>query len=320
MMSRNSPRARTTALGVLIFLLAGALALVPLDHIAPSVAVRLFVAAALALVVTAIVLAGIRSRPPTARTEPTDHLERLVEERTAELQRSNDDLERFAMAASHDLNEPLRAISGFADILATRYKGQLGEEGDECIDRISVGVDRMQELIDRLLAFAHVSSRGAGFEAIDPAVCVREAEDALSEMISETGAEIMLADLPIVRADRSQLSQVFQNLFSNAIKFSGEGEKPKILVGATTDAQTATFTVTDAGIGLAQEDAGRAFEIFGRLHGRGDYPGAGMGLAICQRIVERHGGAMWVESAVGEGARFSFTIPLADESVGRPNA
>jgi signal transduction histidine kinase len=237
-------------------------------------------------------------------------LSRSLEVRAEELERSNYDLQQFAHAASHDLSEPLRMVSSYLQLLARRYRGRLDSEADEFIDFAVEGAVRMQALIDGLLVY---SRAGTAEYAIGPVDCnevLHETLASLETRLAESGAEISLGELPTVRADATQLAQLFQNLLSNGIKFVS-GRQPRVSVSAVRQAGSWRFAVEDNGIGIEPRHADRIFTVFQRLHGRESYPGSGIGLAICKRIVERHGGQIWVEPVAGGGSRFCFT--LADE-------
>jgi PAS domain S-box-containing protein len=240
----------------------------------------------------------------TARKRADEALQRT----TAELARSNKDLDQFASVASHDLQEPLRVVTGFVQLLQKKYQNQLDAEADQFIEFAADGAKRMGTLIKDLLAYARVGSRGLELAPTDAGAALRQAVDNLRVSIEETTAEITYGELPTVRADAGQLVQLFQNLLGNALKFHGE-EPPKIHVDASRQEDHWLFSVRDNGIGIASEFLDRIFLIFERLHTRTQYPGTGIGLAICKRIVDRHGGRIGVESEPGQGATFSFTLP-----------
>ncbi len=225
-----------------------------------------------------------------------------------ELSRSNAELESFAYIASHDLKEPLRTISGFTDLLAKRYKGTLDKNADEFIGIILDGTDRMGQLIDDLLYYSRITTAKKEFVPVDFNSVLKGVLSSLSSIIEKNNAEISIDKLPSVTADDIQIEQLFQNLIMNATKFRRE-ETLHIKVSAVKEQGEWLFSVRDNGIGIEEEDRGRIFDMFQRLHGRGDYPGTGMGLAICKKIIENHGGRIWVESEAGKGSTFYFTIP-----------
>ena len=225
-----------------------------------------------------------------------------------DLERSNKELEQFAYVASHDLQEPLRMISSYTQLLAQRYEGQLDEKAHKYISYAVDGAVRMQGLINDLLAYSRVNTRGGNFEPVDSHAALGAALRNLSVAIEENRAIVINDDLPIVRADATQLSQVFQNLISNAIKFRG-ADLPRINISARDVGYEWIFSVQDNGIGIEAKYVDKVFVIFQRLHTRKEYPGTGIGLAICKRIVERHGGRIWYESEPGRGSTFYFTLP-----------
>ena len=232
---------------------------------------------------------------------------------TLELQRSNDDLEQFAYLASHDLSEPIRSVSGMVQLLARRYQGRLEGDADLYISHAVEASKRMQTLIHDLLEYSRAGQSEMRRESVDCAAIVEEVLDSLQGAIAVAGARITTDALPAVRADSTQLRRVFQNLIANAIKFQSEST-PKIHVGAVRDADAWRFSVIDNGIGIAPRHARRVFEVFKRLHGGDSYSGSGIGLSICKRIVERHGGRIWVEPADDGGSKFLFTIPDTKEA------
>ncbi len=229
-----------------------------------------------------------------------------------DLARSNSDLQQFAYVASHDLQEPLRMVSSYTQLLARRYKGRLDSDADEFIGYAVDGATRMQTLINDLLAYSRLGTPVESFEAVDCNGLLDQVMADLRPSIEESDAEISYANLPTVNADRSQLAQVFQNLIGNAIKFSGE-EPPLIQVSAGRLGAEWLFSVSDNGIGIEPEYADRIFVIFQRLVTRDQYPGTGIGLAICKKIVENHGGRIWFESQPGKGTTFFFLIPVVEE-------
>jgi len=226
----------------------------------------------------------------------------------ADLERSNKDLEQFAYVASHDLQEPLRMVSSYIQLLVQHYEGRLDEKAKKFMDYAVDGAVRMQRLINDLLAYSRVGTRGKPLETADTLTLLGEAIRNLAAVIEEKGAIITNDELPAVRADASQLVQVFQNLISNALKFQGV-DVPHIHVSARDSGREWVFSVRDNGIGIDKQYADRIFVIFQRLHTRQEYPGTGIGLALCKRIVERHGGRIGFESEPGKGSTFFFTIP-----------
>lgn len=225
-----------------------------------------------------------------------------------ELTRSNQELEQFAYGASHDLQEPLRMVSSFTQLLAERYEGQLDEKGRKYIAFAVDGAVRMQRLINDLLDYSRVTTKGGPPAPTDSKAILGEALTNLTEAIAETSALVTSGDLPTVSIDRAQLLQLFQNLVGNALKFHGQ-QPPRVHVSARDLGKEWRFSVEDNGIGLEPRFAERIFVIFQRLHTREEYPGTGIGLALCKRIVERRGGHIWVESVPGAGAKFFFTVP-----------
>ena len=235
-------------------------------------------------------------------------LEEQISARTAELTRSNRDLEQFAYVASHDLQEPLRMVSSYTQLLARRYQGQLGKDADEFIEFAVDGAKRMQGLINDLLQYSRVGSQGGKFTRIDSAAPLDEALGVLSAAIDETGAVVEKGNLPEIVADEAQMSRLFQNLVGNAIKYRS-GADPRIRISAERLRDCWQFEVADNGIGVAPAFTERIFTIFQRLHSREEYRGSGIGLAISKRIVERRGGEIWMKSKPGAGSSFFFTVP-----------
>jgi PAS domain S-box-containing protein len=235
-------------------------------------------------------------------------LEHRVAERTRELARSNADLEQFAYVASHDLQEPLRAVASYTQLLVRRYEHRLDGDALRFIDRTRSAVGRMQALIRDLLAYSRVGTRGEAFELADCESVLADVLDDLQAAVAETGATVTHEPLPALRADASQIRQLLQNLIGNAIKFRGAAP-PEVHVAARRDGEGWLFTVRDNGIGIDPQYAERVFAIFQRLHSRRAYPGTGVGLAICKRIVERHGGRIWVEAGRSGGTTVCFLIP-----------
>ncbi|ADB62889.1 PAS/PAC sensor signal transduction histidine kinase (plasmid) [Haloterrigena turkmenica DSM 5511] len=228
------------------------------------------------------------------------------------LEESNDRLEQFAYAASHDLQEPLRMVSSYLQLLERRYDDDLDEDGQEFLEFAVDGADRMREMIDGLLKYSRVETRGDPFETVSLDDVLTEVCDDLQVMIQESNAEITTEDLPRVEGDHGQLRQVFQNLLDNAIEYSGD-DPPRIYIDAERDGDQWLVSVEDNGVGIDPEDTDRVFEVFQRLHARGEHAGTGIGLALVERIIERHGGDVWVESDPGQGSTFSFTLPVASD-------
>ena len=225
-----------------------------------------------------------------------------------ELARSNRDLEQFAYVASHDLQEPLRMVAAYTQLLAERYQGQLDANADKYIHYAVDGALRMQTLVQDLLAFSRVGRNGRDPRAVNMNGILELVLDNLQTVIRETNAQVDVHPLPEVVVDATQMVQLFQNLIGNALKFRGR-DAVRISITGERNEREWTFSVTDNGIGIAPEHAETVFVIFKRLHTQAEYPGSGIGLAICKKIVEQHGGRIWVESRPGQGASFKFTLP-----------
>ena len=236
-------------------------------------------------------------------------MERKLEEQTVALQRSNDELLQFARIVSHDLNEPLRTMSSFITLLVRRYQGKLDTEADEYMGFVTDGAKRMQEMIRDLLAYTRVGGPTEAFTSVDSEALLTRVLSDLQRVINNVKAEITHDPLPIVTGDAIRLGHVLQNLISNALKFRGPAP-PRIHVSAQRDGDHWRFAVRDNGIGIDPTQAGGLFQVFRRLHTRNEYEGTGIGLAICKKIVEQHGGRIWVESQPGEGSIFCFTIKI----------
>lgn len=244
--------------------------------------------------------------------EDVTHYRRAEQElakRAADLARSNRDLEQFADVASHDLQEPLRMVRSFVQMLADRYRGRLDDDADEFIGYAVDGAARMQDLIEDLLRYSRVGTGAALPIPTESSVALDTALENLRLRIEETGTLVTRGVLPRVKADPAQLVQLFQNLVSNAVKFRSEERPPVVHVSARRQPDGWEFSVADNGIGIKPEYFGRIFQVFTRLHARVSYPGTGIGLAICKRVVERHGGRVWVESVPREGSTFFFFLP-----------
>jgi light-regulated signal transduction histidine kinase (bacteriophytochrome) len=255
-------------------------------------------------------------------TMVVEHVRDVTDRRQAEealehyaiaLQRSNEDLEQFAYTISHDLREPLRMVKGYLTLLAQRYRGQLDDKADQFIHFAVDGAERMETLIQDLLKYARVDTQGKALSPTDAEAILTRVLHNLHFKIAEVRAEVTHDPLPTMLADEPQLTQVFQNLIGNALKFSERRSnptpQPQIHISAEAQEAMWLFSVADNGIGIAPRHHERIFGVFQRLHTREEYEGTGIGLAICKKIVERHGGQIWVESEVGEGATFYFTIP-----------
>ncbi len=243
----------------------------------------------------------------------------------ANLERSNRDLEQFAHVISHDLREPARVIKSYLNLLERRYRGQLDEKADKFITYAVDGAERMQEMIQALLNLSRVNTEQDNLAPTDSEEVLSRTLMALEQAMMESGSEVTHEPLPTVMADSAQLGQVFQNIIANAIKFRREDGTPRVHISATRQAQagegaekkTWVFAIEDNGIGIDPKQTDRIFQIFQRLHTREEYPGTGIGLALCKRIIEQHGGNIWVESEPGEGATFYFTLPASHHRTGK---
>jgi PAS domain S-box-containing protein len=284
-----------------------------------------------------------RKRAEEALQEYKTHLEELVAKRTAELMRANEqlqrditerervqqeltskleelarsnaELEQFAYVASHDLQEPLRMVASYTQLLAKRYEDKLDAEAEEFIGFAVDGARRMQQLIEDLLSYSRLTTRGKALTRTESETACKSAIGNLQESIKDSNAMVSVGALPAVRADASQLAALFQNLIGNAIKYRNE-RRPEIHIEARRRGNEWVFSVQDNGIGIEPQYFERIFQMFQRLHSRKNYPGTGIGLAICKKIVERHGGRIWLESQPGQGSTFLFTIPRAEGKQG----
>lgn len=244
-----------------------------------------------------------------------EHLEELVKERTNELsititklELSNKELEQFAYVASHDLQEPLRMVSSYTQLLERRYKDKLDQDANDFIQFAVDGANRMQKLINDLLDYSRITARGKEFTKVDLSQVLGQVVSNLHELIIENNALVTNDDLPEVYVDESQILRVFQNLIQNALKFKNRSELPKIHISCKKKNDFYEFAIKDNGIGIEMQYHDRIFTIFQRLHTKEEYPGTGIGLSICKRIIERHGGKIWFESKVNEGTTFYFTL------------
>ena len=238
--------------------------------------------------------------------------EAVLAERSCELARSNAELEQMAYVASHDLQEPLRMVTSYLQLLEQRYGGRLDADAHEFIGFAVDGARRMQLLIEDLLTYSRLGTKGKALAPTDCADVMATALRSLQVAIEESGAQIACGPLPVVMGDEAQLAQLLQNLLANAIKFRAARET-RIAVRAVAGGAYWRFEVEDNGIGIDKEYSERIFEMFQRLHSRNTYPGTGIGLAICKKIVERHGGRIWVESSKDHGTIFKFTLPSTGE-------
>jgi PAS domain S-box-containing protein len=256
---------------------------------------------------------GAVSRGVITQTDITERREyqHKLEETVSKLETSNERLEQFAYAASHDLQEPLRMVSSYLRLIENRYADAFDEEGEEFLAYAVDGADRMRNMIEGLLAYSRVETGGEPLEPIELDDVLEDVLETLQVRLGETDAEITAASLPRVEGDGEQLRQLFRNLLSNAITYSGV-QPPRVRISAERRGPRWKISVSDEGIGIHPDETERIFEVFHRLHSRTDYAGSGIGLALCQRIVERHGGRIWVDSELDEGSTFSFTLPAAE--------
>lgn len=227
--------------------------------------------------------------------------------RDLELERSNAELQQFAYVASHDLQEPLRMVANYTELLGQRYRGQLDARADKYIHYATDGAKRMQRLVADLLAYSRVGSQGKRLAPVSAAAVVDQVLQSIQSSLAESGAIVERGPLPVVLADELQLHQLFQNLIGNAIKFRAEAP-PRVAIAAVASGHRWTFSVADNGIGIDMQYADRIYQMFQRLHAVGAYPGSGIGLALAKRIVERHDGKLWFESQLGVGTTFYFTL------------
>jgi signal transduction histidine kinase len=260
---------------------------------------------------------GALRRRVVRELEALQEANQRLDEQALDLRRSNAELEQFAYVASHDLQEPLRKVASFTQLLQRRYGDQLDERADQYIDFAVDGAKRMQQLINDLLAFSRVGRLGTELEPVDMNTAAAVAVANLTTSIDETGAQVDVGPLPEVRGEPSLLAAVFQNLIGNAVKFHGDAA-PVVRVSAERDGDMWRFTVADNGIGIDPEYADRIFVIFQRLHPKEAYGGTGIGLALCRKIVEFHGGRIELDTSVHPGTTFRFTLPAIDQNGSAP--
>jgi light-regulated signal transduction histidine kinase (bacteriophytochrome) len=234
--------------------------------------------------------------------------EERMQQQTDELERSNRELQEFADVASHDLQEPLQMVSNHLQLLSRRYRGRLDQDADEFIDFALEGANRLKSLITDILAYSRVGKRDRRLAPVEMASIFARMMETYGPIVEDCRGSLTHDDLPAIQGDEEQMIQLLQNLIDNSIKFRSK-EPPRIHVGARQLSERLLFFVRDNGIGIDPQYTGRVFAIFQRLHSRDDYPGTGIGLAICRKIIERHGGHIWVDSEPGKGATFYFTLP-----------
>jgi light-regulated signal transduction histidine kinase (bacteriophytochrome) len=245
-----------------------------------------------------------------AALRDAEHARDLAQRRLAELEEANEELNQFASIVSHDLREPLRVVSGVAELFESRYAGDLDDSAERLLGALTRSTERMSALLDGLLAYSRVGSGGEERRAIDVNVLLAEVLEQLGSQIADSGGAVVADTLPTVEGDWVQLAQLFQNLIGNALKFRGT-EPPRVEVRGREEGGMWHFSVADNGIGIDTRNADRVFEMFQRLHTRDAYPGTGVGLAIVKKIVNRHGGRIWVQAREPRGTIVHFT--LADE-------
>lgn len=243
-------------------------------------------------------------------------LQSTIQELTAKLralERSNGDLHQYASVASHDLQEPLRTIAGYCAMLSNHLGEKLDDESRMYLDFVTESAKRLQLMVKDLLAYSSVGTVESACETVDCALLLHDTLEELRIPIAESKAKVTCGKLPAVQGQRLQIQRVFQNLIGNAIKFH-DGRPPEVHVSAEREKDRWVFTVQDNGIGIEAEYFDKIFDVFRRLHGREAYPGTGIGLSLCKKIIENHGGEIWVESTPGVGSRFRFTLPAAAEA------
>lgn len=280
---------------------------------APFIMAGMLVAGGSALLVCAGIILFFHITSPMVRrlleNEEIGRRDRLIRAQVASLERSNAELRQFAYVTSHDLNEPLNTIEPYVGLLVRRYRDRLDPEAAEFLDHIGTGVRQMKALIRDILAYSHIGTKEQAFAPTSMEEALDQALSALGDEIEDRRGTITRDRLPVLEVDYSQIIALFRGLIDNALKFSNTGRPAVIHVGGRETDGEWTFSIADNGIGIKPEFFDRIFLMFQRLHPQHDYPGTGVGLAICKRIVERHGGRIWVESTPGEGSTFSFTLP-----------
>jgi light-regulated signal transduction histidine kinase (bacteriophytochrome) len=239
-----------------------------------------------------------------------------LDEYSKKLERSNAELQQFAYVASHDMKEPLRMVLGYSGLLRRDYEDALDEKALQYIQFIQTGAERMAELVSDLLEYSRIDTQGRPFVNVDMRVVVERVVGTMQTTIEDEGVNLIVKELPMVWADEGQITQVMQNLLSNAVKFSAGGS-PKVEVFSRHEATEHVIGVKDNGIGIDPAHYNKIFQMFQRLHSKDKYEGTGIGLAISKKIVERHGGRIWVESELGKGSVFYFTIPKKDAPMNR---
>jgi len=254
-----------------------------------------------------------KARDRRASSAERQRAERILARQARDLERTRRELEQFAYVVSHDLQEPLRMVSSYLQLLDRRYKDKLDSDAEDFINFAVDGAQRMHKLIADLVSYSRINTRGSEFAPTDFNHVLDGALASTNESVRESAAIITRDALPTLVADGGQMEQLFRHLIDNALKFQN-GRRPRVHIGAERRANEWTFFVRDNGIGIDPELVDRIFLVFQRLHGRGEYPGTGMGLAICRRIVERRGGRIWVESELGKGSTFYFTMPQRSEA------
>jgi light-regulated signal transduction histidine kinase (bacteriophytochrome) len=232
-----------------------------------------------------------------------------LKQKVVELKIANDEIQQFTYITSHDLQEPLRTMASYAQLIERRYKGKLDKDADEFIEYMVDGAKRMKDMIQGLLEYSRVGTEET-IREFSADAALNSALSSLQFAISECNAEIIRDKLPIINADENQITRVFLNLIGNALKFHKEGIRPKIHISAEKKDNEHIFSVSDNGIGLEEQYSDKIFEVFKRLHAIGEYQGAGIGLAIVKRVIDNHGGRIWVESELGKGSTFYFTVPI----------